>query len=72
MKALIYSLIRAIEFDIDPSIEVENKSYAHSITFTSSGFELTINDRLSARPIVKSQPEQGNQMPLICKPVLAL
>ncbi|CEL61397.1 Cytokinin hydroxylase OS=Arabidopsis thaliana GN=CYP735A2 PE=1 SV=1 [Rhizoctonia solani AG-1 IB] len=26
MKALIYSLVRAIEFDIDPSIEIEAKS----------------------------------------------
>jgi len=53
MKALIYSLVRAIEFDVDPNVEAEAKA-------------------LSARPIVKSQPEQGNQMPLICKPVLAL
>ncbi|KAG8743097.1 hypothetical protein FRC10_000397 [Ceratobasidium sp. 414] len=50
MKALLYTLVRAIEFDIDPDIKIESKS-------------------LSARPLVVSRPEQGNQMPLICKPV---
>ncbi|KAG8768678.1 hypothetical protein FRC12_005437 [Ceratobasidium sp. 428] len=53
MKALLYTLVRAIEFDIDPSIKLESKS-------------------LSARPLVVSHPELGNQMPLICKPVLVI
>ncbi|KAG9098416.1 hypothetical protein FS749_003868 [Ceratobasidium sp. UAMH 11750] len=53
MKALLYTLVRAIEFDIDPDIKVESKA-------------------LSARPLVVSHPEQGNQMPLICKPVSAI
>ncbi|KAG8696935.1 hypothetical protein FRC09_008187 [Ceratobasidium sp. 395] len=53
MKALLYTLVRAIEFDIDPNIKLESKS-------------------LSARPLVVSHPELGNQMPLICKPVLVI
>ncbi|QRV72227.1 cytochrome P450 family protein [Ceratobasidium sp. AG-Ba] len=53
MKCLLYTLVRAIEFNIEPGIELECKS-------------------LSARPLVVSRPEQGNQMPLLCKPVLAI
>ncbi|KAG9128435.1 hypothetical protein FRC07_012543 [Ceratobasidium sp. 392] len=53
MKALLYTLVRAIEFDIDPSIKLESKF-------------------LSARPLIISQPERGNQVPLICKPVIAI
>ncbi|QRW08852.1 cytochrome P450 family protein [Ceratobasidium sp. AG-Ba] len=51
MKALLYSLLRSIEFAIDPEIEIEGKT------------------GIVTRPCVKSQPKQGNQMPLICKPV---
>ncbi|KAG8703084.1 hypothetical protein FRC09_004364 [Ceratobasidium sp. 395] len=51
MKALMYSLIRAIEFDINPDIEIEGKA------------------TIVIRPRVVSEPEKGNQMPLICKPV---
>ncbi|KAG9094931.1 hypothetical protein FS749_011509 [Ceratobasidium sp. UAMH 11750] len=51
MKALMYSLIRAIEFDIDPNLEIESKS------------------SIVTRPRVVSEPEKGNQMPLICKAV---
>ncbi|QRV98591.1 cytochrome P450 family protein [Ceratobasidium sp. AG-Ba] len=51
MKALLYSLIRAIEFGIDPNIEIEGKT------------------GIVTRPRVVSEPEKGNQMPLICKPV---
>ncbi|KAG8707550.1 hypothetical protein FRC08_000429 [Ceratobasidium sp. 394] len=54
MKALLYSLIRAIEFDIDPSIEIEGKT------------------TVVTRPRIVSEPEKGNQMPLICKPVSAV
>ncbi|KAG8794508.1 hypothetical protein FRC12_023915 [Ceratobasidium sp. 428] len=51
MKALLYSLVRSIEFSIDPDIEIEGRT------------------GIVTRPCVKSQPKQGNQMPLICKPV---
>ncbi|KAH7337785.1 cytochrome P450 [Rhizoctonia solani] len=51
MKALIYTLVRSIEFSIDPNIEI-----ARSVTAV-------------IRPHVASEPEKGNQMPLICKPV---
>ena len=54
MKALLYSLVRAIEFEIDPSIQIEGKS------------------SIVTRPRVVSQPEKGNQMPLICRAVSAL
>ncbi|KAG9119978.1 hypothetical protein FRC07_004717 [Ceratobasidium sp. 392] len=54
IKALIYSLVRSIEFSIDPDIEIEGKT------------------GIVTRPCVKSQPKQGNQMPLICKPVSRL
>ncbi|KAG9124666.1 hypothetical protein FRC07_010713 [Ceratobasidium sp. 392] len=54
MKALLYSLIRSIEFTIDPSIEIVAKT------------------GLVTRPCVKSQLNQGNQMPLICKPFAAV
>ncbi|KAF8597176.1 cytochrome P450 [Ceratobasidium sp. AG-I] len=51
IKALLYTLIRSIEFSIDPAIEIEGKT------------------SLVTRPCVKSEPNKGNQMPLICKPV---
>ncbi|KEP48914.1 cytochrome P450 family protein [Rhizoctonia solani 123E] len=54
MKALIYSLVRAIEFNIDPTIEIEAKS------------------SIVTRPRVVSQPEKGNQMPLICTAVTSI
>ncbi|CAE6426980.1 unnamed protein product [Rhizoctonia solani] len=54
MKALIYSLVRAVEFNIDPSIEIEAKS------------------SIVTRPRVVSQPEKGNQMPLICTAVASI
>ncbi|KAG8743101.1 hypothetical protein FRC10_000401 [Ceratobasidium sp. 414] len=54
MKALLYSLIRAIEFDIDPSIVVEGKT------------------TVVTRPRIASEPEKGNQMPLICKSVSSI
>ncbi|KAG9128431.1 hypothetical protein FRC07_012539 [Ceratobasidium sp. 392] len=54
MKALIYSLIRAIEFDINPDIEIEGKT------------------AMVTRPRIVSEPEKGNQLPLICKPVLSI
>ncbi|KAG8769239.1 hypothetical protein FRC12_005086 [Ceratobasidium sp. 428] len=50
MKAMLYTLVRAIEFEINPSIEMQTKS-------------------LSARPLITSRPQEGNQMPLVCKPV---
>ncbi|KAF8604787.1 cytochrome P450 [Ceratobasidium sp. AG-I] len=53
MKALMYTLVRAVEFDIDPTIEIEGRS-------------------IVTRPRVVSQPEKGNQMPLICKVVQGL
>nr|AVZ23853.1 cytochrome P450 [Thanatephorus cucumeris] len=54
MKALLYSLVRAVEFDIDPNIEIEAKS------------------SIVTRPRVVSQPEKGNQLPLICKVVATI
>ncbi|KAG9090365.1 hypothetical protein FS749_000611 [Ceratobasidium sp. UAMH 11750] len=54
IKALLYSLVRSIEFSIDPEIEIVGKS------------------GIVTRPCVKSQPNQGNQMPLICKPITRL
>ncbi|CAE6529926.1 unnamed protein product [Rhizoctonia solani] len=54
MKALLYSLVRAIEFNIDPTIEIEAKS------------------SIVTRPRVVSQPEKGNQMPLICTAVTSI
>ncbi|KAG9125905.1 hypothetical protein FRC07_005703, partial [Ceratobasidium sp. 392] len=54
MKALIYSIVRAIEFEIDPKIVIEPQV------------------SIVTRPRVASEPEKGNQMPLICKPVLAI
>ncbi|KAF8604786.1 cytochrome P450 [Ceratobasidium sp. AG-I] len=54
MKALMYSLVRAIEFDIDPTLEIQG------------------NSTIVTRPSVVSEPEKGNQMPLICKPVLVI
>ncbi|KAG8743100.1 hypothetical protein FRC10_000400 [Ceratobasidium sp. 414] len=54
MKALLYSLIRTIEFDIKPDIEIVGKS------------------TIVTRPRVVSELNKGNQMPLICKPVLSV
>ncbi|KAG9128432.1 hypothetical protein FRC07_012540 [Ceratobasidium sp. 392] len=54
MKALLYSLIRAIDFSINPDIEIEGKA------------------TIVIRPRVVSEPEKGNQMPLICRPVVTL
>ncbi|KAG8769894.1 hypothetical protein FRC12_004666 [Ceratobasidium sp. 428] len=54
MKALLYSLIRAVEFEIDPKIVIEAQA------------------SIVTRPRIASEPEKGNQMPLICKPVLAI
>lgn len=54
MKALLYSLVRAVEFNIDPTIEIEAKS------------------SIVTRPRVVSQPEKGNQMPLICTAVTSI
>ncbi|KAJ1300972.1 hypothetical protein OPQ81_003396 [Rhizoctonia solani] len=54
MKALLYSLVRSIEFSIDPKITI--------------GLSVTA----VTRPYVVSEPEKGNQMPLICKPVSAI
>ncbi|KAF8597174.1 cytochrome P450 [Ceratobasidium sp. AG-I] len=51
IKVLLYTLIRSIEFGIDPTIEIEGKT------------------SIVTRPCVKSEPNKGNQMPLICKPV---
>ncbi|KAG8709037.1 hypothetical protein FRC09_000904 [Ceratobasidium sp. 395] len=54
MKALLYSLIRNIEFEIDPKIVIEAQA------------------SIVTRPRIASEPEKGNQMPVICKPVLAI
>ncbi|CAE6430693.1 unnamed protein product [Rhizoctonia solani] len=51
MKALLYSLVRSIEFSIDPKVKIGRTVSAVT------------------RPHVASEPEKGNQMPLICKPV---
>ncbi|KAG8735670.1 hypothetical protein FRC10_010286 [Ceratobasidium sp. 414] len=54
MKALLYSIIRAIEFEIDPKIVIEPQA------------------GIVIRPRVASEPENGNQLPLLCKPALAI
>ncbi|KAF8685042.1 cytochrome P450 [Rhizoctonia solani] len=54
MKALLYSLVRSIEFSLDSKITI--------------GYAVTA----VVRPFVASEPEKGNQMPLICKPVLTI
>ncbi|QRV84540.1 cytochrome P450 family protein [Ceratobasidium sp. AG-Ba] len=54
MKALLYTLVRSIEFDISPTIVIEGKT------------------AMVTRPRVASEPEKGNQMPLICRPVVAM
>ncbi|KAG9128433.1 hypothetical protein FRC07_012541 [Ceratobasidium sp. 392] len=52
MKALLYSLVRAIDFSINPDTEIEAKAM------------------IVMRPRVVSEPEKGNQMPLICRLVV--
>ncbi|KAF8593285.1 cytochrome P450 [Ceratobasidium sp. AG-I] len=63
MKALMYSLVRAIEFDIDSTLEIQGNSIWATIHFLTP---------IITRPSVVSEPEKGNQMPLICKPVLVI
>lgn len=71
MKALMYTLIRAVEFDIDPTLVIESKSsYVLPRLPRLSQFRLTVmNHSIVTRPRVVGQPEKGNQMPLICKVV---
>ena len=53
MKALLFTLIRAFEFELAvPADEIIKKSF------------------IVERPVVKSDPKAGNQMPLILKPVV--
>ncbi|KAF8968276.1 cytochrome P450 [Flammula alnicola] len=52
MKALLFTLVRAFEFELAvPSSDIMKKSF------------------LVQRPLLKSDPQGGNQMPLILKPV---
>jgi hypothetical protein len=53
MKALLFTLVRAFEFELAvPAADIEKKT------------------SVVQRPIVKSEPEAGNQMPLIVKPYI--
>jgi len=53
MKALLFTLIRAFEFELAvPLNDVDVRKGA-----------------IAQRPFLKSAPEAGNQMPLILKPV---
>jgi len=52
MKALLYTLVRAIHFEIDPKLEISAKT------------------TIVSRPRVKSEPEKGSQLPLICTAVI--
>jgi hypothetical protein len=50
MKALLFTLVRAFEFEL--AVPVEDIGKRSSIV---------------QRPIIRSQPEAGNQMPLLVK-----
>ncbi|KAJ7911563.1 cytochrome P450 [Mycena leptocephala] len=53
MKALLFTLVRAFEFELAvPASDIEKKS------------------GVVQRPILRSEPEAGNQMPLIIKPYI--
>lgn len=52
MKALLFTLIRAFEFELAvPAADITKRSF------------------IVERPLLKSDPGAGNQMPLIVKPV---
>ena len=51
MKALIYTLVRAFEFELAvPAEDIQKKS------------------SIVQRPVLRSQPESGSQMPLLVRP----
>jgi hypothetical protein len=51
MKALLFTLVRAFEFELAvPAADIGKKT------------------SVVQRPIVRSEPEGGNQMPLLIKP----
>jgi hypothetical protein len=53
MKALLFTLVRAFEFELAvPASDIEKKS------------------GVVPRPILRSEREAGNQMPLIIKPYI--
>ena len=54
MKALLFSLIRAFEFEL--AVPPEDIAKKKSVVVVQ-------------RPVVLSDPQGGNQMPLILKPV---
>jgi hypothetical protein len=53
MKALLFTLVRAFEFELAVPVEDIGKK-----------------STIVQRPLVLSDPEGGNQMPLLLKPVL--
>ena len=51
MKAIIYTLVRAFEFELAvPAEDIQKKS------------------SIVQRPVLRSQPESGSQMPLLVRP----
>lgn len=52
MKALLFTLVRAFEFELAVSAD-----------------EIVKKTTIVQRPVIKSDPEGGNRMPLILKPV---
>jgi hypothetical protein len=53
MKALIFTLVRAFEFELAvPSADIMKKS------------------AIVQRPLLRSDPQGGNQMPLLIKPYI--
>ncbi|CUA72796.1 Cytochrome P450 72A13 [Arabidopsis thaliana] [Rhizoctonia solani] len=55
MKILLYALVCAFEFTIDPIIEVESKT----------------GTTLATRPCVKSGSEKIEKLPLLCRPIVS-
>ena len=78
MKALLFQLIRSLEFELDARVEdIARKSvyvsrhYYPLVSFLVLPVLLTHSFYLSivTRPYLISQKEKGNQLPMIIRPV---
>lgn len=74
MKALLFQLIRSLEFELDAQVgDVGRKSvyvYHHSSPLSLARIiDRYILFSIVTRPYLISQKEKGNQLPMIIRPI---